>query len=432
MGRRLVFAAIFLIAFGLFIGRARAAGGDLSEPPLGGDQRDYEAIAFNLWKGRGFGYYWSDPQWREPYLRSPRFTAALGDRRSDYYPTTYRPPLFPALWAAVYSVAGRNIAVVRIMNCALMAGAITLAAAIAAHFAGLVAAPVAAILLLQSPHLTQYSRELLTEALATFLVSLLVWLWVSRSELPVSDRAAAISGVVLGLLVLARSIFVLWLPIALLMPGRSVSGRSGIWRARAVCVLACALVVAPWWTRNIIVTGAFLPMGSQGPINLPAGFSQRALDNQGRWRSNPGDGAPELIAAGVDPFSLEYEVRLARHRSALATGWMRDNPQEVVRLMGLHVWQELRPRRSPTAWDFLFPAAVVALLYFRRRPGILPVTLVLCATLLSIALTWGATGRFMVPVQPLMLALVSAMVVSTTGLLVSGLRRLVPAGTRHD
>jgi hypothetical protein len=173
-------------------------------------------------------------------------------------------------------------------------------------------------------------------------------------------------------------------------------------------------------------------MGSQGPINLPAGFSQRALDNQGRWRSNRGDGAPELIASGVDPFSLEYEVRLAKHRSALTTRWMRDNPREVVRLMGLHVWQELRPRRRPTVWDFLFPAAVVALLYFRRRPGILAVTLILCATLLSIALTWGATGRFMVPVQPLMLALVSAMVVSTTGLLVSGLRRLVPAGTRHD
>jgi hypothetical protein len=425
MVRRLVFAAIFLIAFGFFIERATAGGG-LSELPLGGDQRDYEAIAFNLWKGHGFGYHWSDPEWREPYLRSPRTAAAIGDRRSDFYPTTYRPPLFPALWAALYSVAGRNIAAVRVMNCALMAGAVTLAAAIAGHFAGLIAAAVAAILLLQSPLLTQYSTELLTEALATFLVSLLVWLWVSRSERQVSDRAAAVSGVVLGLLVLARSIFVLWLPVALFMPGKPGAGRAGLWRARAICVLACALVVAPWWTRNIVVTGAFLPMGSQGPINLPAGFSQRALDNLGRWRSNYGDGAPELIAAGVDPFSLEYEVRLAKHRSALATRWMRDNPREVVRLMGLHVWQELRPRRRPTAWDLLFPATLFALLYFRRRPGILAVTLILCATLLSIALTWGATGRFMVPVQPLMLALVSALLVSTTQLLVGSLRRFVP------
>jgi 4-amino-4-deoxy-L-arabinose transferase-like glycosyltransferase len=430
MLRRLTFPAIFLTAFGLFAGPPFRAG-TMNEPPRGGDARDYEAIAFNLWKGRGFGYYWSDPAWQQPY-RDAGFAAAIGDRQSGYYPTTYRPPAFPFLWALVYGTVGRNFAAVRIINCALMAGAVTLGAAVAAHFAGLAAAVAAAVLLLQSPHLSQFSLELLTEPLATFLVSLLVWLWVSRSDREVSARAAAVSGAVLGLLVLARSIFVLWLPIALLMPGRPAAGGTGLWRARAICVLACLLIVAPWWARNILITEALLPMGSQGPINLPAGFSQRALDNQGRWRSNTGDGAPELIASGVDPFSLEYEVRLARHRSALTLNWMREHPRDVVRLLGMHVWQELRPRRRPTPWDLLFPAAVVALIYFRRRPGILAVTLILGATLASIALTWGATGRFMIPVQPLMLALVSAMLISMAGHLAQGLRRLLPAGTPHE
>jgi 4-amino-4-deoxy-L-arabinose transferase-like glycosyltransferase len=430
MLRKLTFLAIFLTAFGLFAG-PRFRAGAMNEPPRGGDARDYEAIAFNLWKGRGFGYYWSDPAWQQPY-RAAGFAAAIGDRQSGYYPTTYRPPAFPFLWALVYGTVGRNFAAVRIINCALMAGAVTLGAAVAAHFAGLAAAVAAAVLLLQSPHLTEFSLELLTEPLATFLVSLLVWLWVSRSNREVSARAAAVSGVVLGLLVLARSIFVLWLPIALLMPGKPTTGGTGLWRARAICVLACVLVVAPWWTRNILITGAFLPMGSQGPINLPAGFSQRAVDNQGRWRSNRGDGAAELIASGVDPFSLEYEVRLAQHRSALTLNWMREHPRDVVRLLGMHVWQELRPRRRPSPWDLLFPAAVVALIYFRRRAGILAVSLVLGATLTSIALTWGATGRFMVPVQPLMLALVSAMLISMAGHLAQGLRRLLPTGTPHE
>ena len=107
-------------------------------------------------------------------------------------------------------------------------------------------------------------------------------------------------------------------------------------------MIACLLVVAPWWARNIAITGAFLPTGSQGHINLPAGFSQRALDNEGRGRSNSGDGAQELEAAGIDPHSLEYEVRLAQHRFALARAWMRSHPREVIELMGLHVWQELR------------------------------------------------------------------------------------------
>ena len=409
MVRRLTFLAIFLTAFGIFFGRAYRSG-NLGDPPGGGDQRDYEAIAYNIWNGRGFGYYWSDPAWQEPYRRAG-LDRAIGDRKSEYYPTTYRPPAFPVLWASLYALTGRNFVAVRIMNCALMAGAVTLGAALAAHFAGLLAVPVAAGLLLQSPLLTHYSQELLTESLATFLVSLLVWLWVTRSDTEVTARAAVESGVVLGVAILARNIFVLWLPVAMLMPGRAAPGL-GLWRARAICVLACVLVVAPWWARNVLVTGAFLPMGSQGPINLPAGFSDRALENQGRWRSNPDDGAPELIAAGVDPFSLEYEVRLAKHRSSLTTKWMREHPADVIKLMGLHVWQELRPRQGTLFWNLLFPAAVVALIYFRRRPGVLAVTLILCATLLSIALTWGATGRFMIPVQPLMLALVSAMIVS--------------------
>jgi hypothetical protein len=349
----------------------------------------------------------------------------------------------PAILALVYSAAGRNFAAWVVLNCAFVAAAVTLGAAIAVHFAGLAAAPLAAFLILQSPELSELSREVMTEGLATFLVSLLAWLWVSGGAKPVSIRMAAASGAVLGALVLARSIFVLWLPIALLLPGRDEPPEasegtrpafrrrwrgSRLLRARAVCVLAAVLVVAPWWVRNIVITRAFLPMGSQGPINLPAGFSQRALDNQGRWRSNAGDGARELIAEGVSPLSLEYEVRLAKVRSALTLKWMREHPMDVLRLMRMHVWQELRPRRGPLIWNLLLPGAVLALLYFRKSAGALVVGLILCANIFSIALTWGATGRFMVPVQPLLLALVSAMAVSLLWQAAGWLRRTAPDG----
>jgi hypothetical protein len=171
-----------------------------------------------------------------------------------------------------------------------------------------------------------------------------------------------------------------------------------------------------------------MPTGSQAGINLPAGFSQRALDNDGRWRSNPGDGAREIAEAGVDPFSIEYEVRLARHRSALTRTWMWQHPREVVQLMGLHVWQELRPRRGWTVWTFLLPAAMAALVHWRGHPGTPAVAMILAAMLLSIALTWGATGRFMVPVHPLMVALASALATSMLASLARILRRRLPGG----
>ena len=153
-------------------------------------------------------------------------------------------------------------------------------------------------------------------------------------------------------------------------------------------------------------------MTDQAPLNLLSGFGPRALKYEGLWRSNPGDGTEELAAQNVNPFSIEYEVRLAKIRSAIALEWMRENPGDVLKLMGLHVWQEVRPR-GRFLWDGLLPAACVALVFFffRRSPGVGGVALMLAANLFSVAMTWGAGGRFMLPVQPLMVALVSAMLV---------------------
>ena len=52
--RKLVFALIFLTSFGIYLMRASTSGA-LREPPETGDGHDYDAIAFNVWQGRGFG-----------------------------------------------------------------------------------------------------------------------------------------------------------------------------------------------------------------------------------------------------------------------------------------------------------------------------------------------------------------------------------------
>jgi 4-amino-4-deoxy-L-arabinose transferase-like glycosyltransferase len=411
MRRSLTCLLIFFVTFGVLSYRIVQIG-DLHTPPFGGDERDYEALAYNLWKGRGLGFFWSDPEWRAPYLSMSESAGALDGLSSGYYPTTYRPPLFPALWALVDLVVGRDFGVIRLVNAALMAGAVTCAAATAIHFAGIPAAVLTAVLLLITPDTTLFARERQAEPLATFFVSLLVWLWTSSRVRSPSIRRGVLSGVALGLLILSRSMFVFWLPLAAFMPvGSAVPGSPTRMRVRASCVLACLIVVAPWWARNIVITGAFLPTGSQGHINLPAGFSQRALDNEGRWRSNDGDGAQELEAAGIDPYSLEYEVRLAEHRFALARTWMLAHPREVIRLMYLHVWQELRPRRGRTDWMLLVSAVAVALVVFRRHPATPIVALVFAAMLGSVALTWGSIGKFVVPVLPVSVAMVAALVV---------------------
>ena len=402
--RRVVFAAIFLTSFAVYIMRATNSGA-LGQPPETGDGHDYDAIAFNVWQGRGFGYQWSDETWRKPYEGIPRYRLLL-TRQSDFYPTTYRPPAMPFLLSGIYALVGRNFTAWRVVNCGITAGAVTTAAVISSQFAGIPAAIVSAAILLQSRELTRYSGMFMTEPLATLMLMLVAWTWVrSASDGWTAGRAIA-SGVAMGGLLAARTIFILATPVLLILPGKDLSfGSKFAWKAKAVCLAVAIAVISPWWIRNVAVLDAFMPLGTQGGINLPMGFGPRALRHQGIWASNPGDGWPEIEALKLDV--VTSEVMLARHRQQLTINWMMDNPQLVLQLMWLHVSQELKPGRDFFS-RWMLPAAGVSALVLWRFPGAWVVVLIVCANILSVAMTYSAGGRFMVPVQPLLAALVAA------------------------
>lgn len=405
--RRAVFVAIFVATAGVYVMRASTSGA-LREPPETGDGHDYDAIAFNVWHGRGFGYHWSDPDWRKPYEGIPRYRLLLS-RQSAFYPTTYRPPAMPFLLSAVYALMGRNFTAWRVVNCAVTAGAITTAAVISAEFAGITAAVITAAILLQSRELTRYSGMFMTEPLAALMLALLAWTWVRNARDGWTARRAIASGVALGGLLAARTIFILTTPILLILPGKDLSfGSKLAWKTKAICLAAAIVVISPWWIRNIVVLDAFMPLGTQGGINLPMGFGPRALRSQGIWASNPEDGWPEIAAQKLDV--VTSEVLLAKHRQALAINWMMENPRQVLYLMQLHVTQELRPGRDFYA-RWLLPAAAVSALALWRFPGVWVLALIVCGNILSVAMTYSAGGRFMVPLQPLLAALVAAAIV---------------------
>jgi 4-amino-4-deoxy-L-arabinose transferase-like glycosyltransferase len=405
--RRTAFAAIFIVSFGIYVQRASSSGA-LREPPETGDGHDYDAIAFNVWQGRGFGYQWSDEAWRKPYEGIPRYRLLL-TRKSDYYPTTYRPPAMPYLLSAVYAVSGRSFTTWRVVNCGVTAGAVTTAAVISAHFAGIPAAVLTAAILLQSRELTRYSGMFMTEPLAALMLALLAWTWVRNAREGWTAGRAVASGIAMGGLLAARTIFILTTPVLLLLPGQDRSfGSKLAWKTKALCLAVAILVISPWWIRNIVVLDAFMPLGTQGGINLPMGFGPRALRHQGIWASNPEDGWPEIAALKLD--IVTSEVMLARHRQRLALNWMLANPGQVLHLMQLHVRQELKPGRDfYSRW--LLPSAAVAALILLKFPGTWVLILIVCGNILSVAMTYSAGGRFMVPVQPLLAALVAAALV---------------------
>ena len=409
--RRAVFTVIFLTSFAVYVMRASSSGA-LREPPETGDGHDYDAIAFNVWNGRGFGYEWSDPEWRKPYEGIQRYRLLLS-RKSAYYPTTYRPPAMPLLLSGVYALAGRNFTAWRVVNCAITAGAVTTAAVISSQFAGLPAAIVTAAILLQSRELTRYSGMFMTEPLATLMLALLAWTWVRSATDGWTARRAVLSGIAMGGLLAARTIFILATPVLLILPGKDHSfGSRFAWKAKAICLAVAIAVISPWWIRNVMVLDAFMPLGTQGGINLPMGFGPRALRSQGIWASNPGDGWPEIAALNLDV--VTSEVMLAKHRQQLTINWMLDNPRLVLDLMWMHVSQELKPGRDFFS-RWMLPAAAASALVLWRLPGVWVLVLIVCANILSVAMTYSAGGRFMVPVQTLLAALVAAAIAYGAG-----------------
>lgn len=180
-------------------------------------------------------------------------------------------------------------------------------------------------------------------------------------------------------------------------------------------MLAALVIIVPWWIRNTVVLDTFMPLGTQGALNMPAGFGPLALQFEGVWSSNPGDDWARIDELKLDPVTAE--VRVARLRSRATLEWMRAHPREVARLMVLHVWQEIRPRNSPyhptDAW--LLPMAALAAWVLRRSPGVSVIVAVTAVNLAGIALTWSVAGRFMAPVQPMLAALVGAALVVVLG-----------------
>jgi hypothetical protein len=253
----------------------------------------------------------------------------------------------------------------------------------------------------------------MTEPLATFMLALLAWTFVRNAQDGWTTRRAVLSGVAMGGLLAARTIFILSTPILAILPGKDLSFGSRLaWKTKAVCLIVAIGVISPWWIRNIVVLDAFMPLGTQGGINLPMGFGPRALRHQGIWASNPGDGWPEIAAQKLD--IVTSEVMLAKHRQRLTLNWMRENPGQVLYLMQLHVTQELKPGRDfYSRW--LLPAAAAGAVILWKFPGAWVLALIVCANILSIAMTYSAGGRFMVPVQPLLAALIGGAVVYGAG-----------------
>lgn len=268
------------------------------------------------------------------YVQLARAIAA-GDGMAFHYPfffqhaTAFRPPLYPHLLGALFSITP-SIGLGQVTNIVLGAATAVVVARIGAILRDPPTGILAGLAVALYPPLIAGDVTVLSESLSLLLLSLLL--------LALFRRHVSSAAVALGLLLLTRPSAQL-VAVALAV---FVLSRFG-WRQALNFALITAAVVTPWIARNQLLVGAPQLVTSNG-FNLAAQYSPDAL-REGRF---------------VDPFLADRgalgqlrdnnytEVGLDDTLSSDALRSIRDHLTEVpsVWVRNASMWFELDPNRN--------------------------------------------------------------------------------------
>jgi 4-amino-4-deoxy-L-arabinose transferase-like glycosyltransferase len=221
------------------------------------DEGDYDQLAVNLVQYGEFGF--------EPGQ-----------------PTSLRPPLYPAMVAGIYQVAGvRNYQAVRLVQIALGLATAVVVYLIGRSAYGARVGLIAAAICCFYPSLVGAANLVLTETLFTLLVCLFVL--AMQRYLSSGNRLWLVNaGVTLGLAALTRSVLWLFPPLAfvyLLFLGRERTWLSRLASA-ATLVLACGVTLAPWTIRNTLLQKTFTTVDVMGGRNVMMGNYEYTLEDR--------------------------------------------------------------------------------------------------------------------------------------------------------
>jgi len=245
--RRLPGALLGVLAIALVL-RLFVAGWLYGQPLYVFDENDYNQIALNL-------------------LRHGQFALEPG------HLTSIRPPIYPALVAGVYAIAGeQNFTAVRVLQALLGTATVAVLYALARNMYGQRVGLIAAAIYACYPSLVATCGLLLTETLFTFLLCtacLLMQQFLVRGKFWLLPAL----GVALGVGALTRS--VLWLFPPVLLVFLLVCDPAPRWRMRllhaAVAIGTMIAVISPWAIRNTRLHHTFTAVDVMGGRNFMMG-----------------------------------------------------------------------------------------------------------------------------------------------------------------
>jgi 4-amino-4-deoxy-L-arabinose transferase-like glycosyltransferase len=208
-----------------------------------GDACEYAEMGRRLAAGEGF-------------TTGVIYPAELEFGFTEDHPAVMRPPLWPLALAAVFAVTGPSDGAAHAITGAFFLGTVALTTTLGAAVGGPVAGAIAGLALATTPAFAGLALDAVSETPFAFFITLAFLLTVRRSH------AFAI-GLTCGLAYLTRYNGLLLFPVllALLWAHNPRAVRPLLW-----CGAGLALVVLPWWLRNLWLAGN--PLYSLLNLNL--------------------------------------------------------------------------------------------------------------------------------------------------------------------
>jgi 4-amino-4-deoxy-L-arabinose transferase-like glycosyltransferase len=283
--------------------------------------------------------------------------------------TSIRPPLYPAVVAGVYRVAGsQNYQAVRLLQIAMSLVTTGLVYVLARRLYDERVALVAAAIHCFYPSLLGAGALVLTEIQFTLLVC--GFLVLFERYLSTSSRGAlAGAGVVLGLAALTRSALWLFPPVAVMFI--LVVGTDRTWLGRiassAALVLAFVVVLAPWTIRNTRLQQTFTTVDVMGGRNVMMGNYEHTPWHR-PWAAIDMDGEKawhRVLSEHHGGFSGKTQGQIDKLAMKYALGYIAAHPVETLQLSTakfFHFWQLERELVAGAKQGFWGPISTPALL----------------------------------------------------------------------
>lgn len=275
-------------------------------------------------------------------------------------PTAYRPPLYPVLLAVVLPLGNWGLPLLHLGLSSVMLATIWLTGArLGLTRNGQVFAVLLAAI---DPLLLWYGSYPMTEALCAALTALAL---LQLTRWPVASCGnrqwleGAITGILLGLCVLSRPTYWVWLGLLVVRGAFQLVNRNTGWlaarstgtpsAARAdrtswhsvvpglACLLGIVVTVAPWVIRNTLALGSPVMMTTHGGYTLllanNPSFYQHEVDQPWGtiWRGAPFDEWSAGVLQELEEQQIRGEVAIDRWQQQRALEFIQANPDRFAR-----------------------------------------------------------------------------------------------------